>query len=309
MANLKEIKDRIGSVQDTRKITNAMYLIASTKLRKAKAEYEQTKPYFDLLKNEMKRIFRTVEKVEHPFFYPNDFEETDEEATYGCLVITADKGLAGAYNLNAMKKALHLREEHANTVLYVAGSVGRMYCMQHDIPYDENFVFSGKDPTTQLARDITLYLMEEYVANRIDKLFVVYTDDKKGLDAEAVSARILPFHRSHFDVYDPSEGEADYEFLPDLGSILDVIIPSYVTGFIYSAMIASFTCEQNARMMAMNSADQNAEKILAELAIEYNRVRQAAITQEITEVSAGAKAQRDKRKKRQKELEALEDRK
>ena len=124
MAGTKEIKTHIESVQETRKITNAMYLIASTKLRRARAELDNTRPYFQALRGEIKRIFRTVSDVESPYFYPVG-DDSPIKGTYGCLVITADKGLAGAYNQNAIKETLKLLEEHPDTKLFVVGEYGR----------------------------------------------------------------------------------------------------------------------------------------------------------------------------------------
>lgn len=124
MTGTKEIKDRMASIRDTQKITNAMYLIASTKLRKAKAELDMTRPYFDALKGEIKRIFRTVDDVESKYFYPADGAPVSVD-TYACLVITADKGLAGAYNQNVLREAEAMLNAHPDTRLFVVGEYGR----------------------------------------------------------------------------------------------------------------------------------------------------------------------------------------
>lgn len=138
MASTKEIKDRINSVRETRKITNAMYLIASTKLRKAKLELTNTRPYFEALRGEVNRAFRTVEDVDTPYFYPAD-DDTPREGTYGCLVITADKGLAGSYNMNVIKKAEQMLEKHPDTKLFVVGEYGRHFFDHHSIPIEQSF--------------------------------------------------------------------------------------------------------------------------------------------------------------------------
>ncbi|MDE5589594.1 MAG: F0F1 ATP synthase subunit gamma, partial [Acetatifactor sp.] len=126
MANAKEIRLRMDSIRDTQKITNAMYLIASAKMRKAKSELDRTRPYFTALQAEIKRIFRTAGDVESKYFYPADDSRVLDH-TYACLVITADKGLAGAYNQNAIKKAEQLLMEHPDTKLFVVGEYGRQY--------------------------------------------------------------------------------------------------------------------------------------------------------------------------------------
>lgn len=298
MANTKEIKTRIESVKDTRKITNAMYLIASTKLRKAKSDLDKAIPYFKALRAEIKRIFRTVKNIENKYFYPVNMKEF-VNGTYGILIITSDKGLAGAYNQNVIKEAMKLVNEHKDCRLFVLGEYGRQYFKKHNIEIEEDFNYSAQDPNMDLARSITNILLEEYQENRIKKIFVVYTDMENKLHDTAISNRILPFHRDYFDD-SKKEKEIGNEFIfyPSVEEILDYTIESYISGFIYGALIDSFCAEQNSRMLAMSSANQNAENILQELSIEYNRIRQEVITREITEISAGAKSQKQKRKKR-----------
>lgn len=295
MANTKEIKNRMSSIRDTQKITNAMYLIASTKMRKAKNELDQTRPYFSALQAEIKRIFRTAGNVNSKYFYPANGSD-GLNGTYGCLVITADKGLAGAYNMNAIKEAQRLMSEHPNTKLFVVGEYGRQFFVQHHIPIEHSFLYTAQNPTMQRAREISSLLLGMFDEGKLDKIFIVYTDLKNSLTAEAVSTRLLPFHRTQF-TSSPKENTngLSYEFTPSIADVLDGVMPSYISGFIYSALVDSFCSEQNARMTAMNSANQNAENILNDLIIQYNRVRQTAITQEITEVSAGARAQKRKR--------------
>lgn len=297
MASTKEIKNRISSVKDTQKITNAMYLIASTKMRKAKSELDRTRPYFNALRAEIKRIFRTVADVESKYFYPADGSPAPD-GTYGILVITADKGLAGAYNQNVLKEARRLLDEHPDAQLFVVGEYGRQYFLQHHIPIERSFLYTAQNPNMHRAREISSLLLDRFDNGILDKIFVVYTDLKNGLTAEAISTRLLPFHRAQFsDLPGENAAGTTFEFEPSVGAVLDNVMHSYVSGFIYAALVDSFCSEQNARMTAMDSANQNAEKLLAELSVQYNRVRQAAITQEITEVSSGAKAQIKKRMK------------
>lgn len=299
MANTKEIKNRIKSVRDTQKITNAMYLIASTKMQKAKVELDKTRPYFLSLQSEIKRVFRTVGDIENKYMYP--VEETEVlDGTFACLVITADKGLAGAYNQNVIREAEKMLAAHPDTKMFVVGEYGRQYFGQHHIPMERSFLYTAQNPTIHQAREISNIILGLFDEKKVDKIFLIYTDLKNGLEAEVKTTRLLPFHRQHFDSNaEERVVDAPFEFFPSPNAVLDNIIPSYAMGFIYSALVDSFCSEQNARMTAMNSANQNADKILAELTVQYNRVRQAAITQEITEVSAGAKAQKRKRQKKQ----------
>lgn len=299
MANTKEIKKRIKSVKDTKKITNAMYLIASTKMRKAKAELDDTRPYFTALQKEVKRVFRTVGAVDNKYMYPLD-EMVVLNGTFAYLVITADKGLAGAYNQNVIHEAERLLKEHEDSKLFVVGEYGRQYFLQHKIPIEQSFLYTAQNPNVPQARKIADVLLDLYDKEEADKIFVIYTDMKNGMEAEVKMTRLLPFHRQQFESAEPEKAiEAPFEFFPSASSVLNHVVHSYVTGFIYSALVDSFCSEQNSRMTAMNSANQNADKILGGLMIQYNRVRQASITQEITEVSAGAKAQKQKKKKKQ----------
>ena len=297
MAGTKEIKAHMESVQETRKITNAMYLIASTKLRRARQELDNTRPYFEALRGEIKRIFRTANDVDIRYFFPTG-DDTPLEGTYGCLVITADKGLAGAYNQNAIRRALELLEQHPDTKLFVVGEYGRRYFAQRQIPIEHSFLYTAQNPTMARAREISALLLDGYDRGELKQIFVVYTDMASAMSFQARSTRLLPFHRTYFA---PPDGERavtePFEFLPSVTAVLDSMMASYVSGFIYSALIDSFCCEQNARMTAMDSANQNAEGLLGELSLQYNRVRQSGITQEITEISAGAAAQRQKHRK------------
>lgn len=292
MAGTAEIKGRIDSILETRKITNAMYLIASTKLRRARAELEQTRPYFEALRSEIKRVFRTANDVDSHYFYPPD-REPELPGTYGCLVITADKGLAGAYNQNVLQEAQRLLADHSDTKLFVVGEYGRRFFTQHHIPVERMFLYTAQNPTLDRAREISALLLDQYDQGILKKIFVVYTDMEHGMTACVHSTRLLPFHRTYFAPPEKEKKvEVAFEFQPSISAVLDGIIHSYLTGFIYSALIDSFCSEQQARMAAMDSANRNAEELLDQLTLQYNRVRQGAITQEITEVTAGARAQR-----------------
>lgn len=288
MSNITEIKNRMDSIHDMQKITNAMYLIASAKLRHAKAELNATRPYFNELKTEIKRVFRIEEQIENRYFYPKGENEVD--GTYGYLVITADKGLAGAYNHNVIKKTQELTEKHGATKLFVVGEYGRHYFEAHGIPIEKSFIYTAQNPTLHRARKISNILLEQYKNNELKKIFVIYTDYGNGLKTEVNVMRLLPFHRADF--MSPTKERAivePFEFLHSLDKVLDNIMPSYITGFIYSALVDSFCSEQSSRMNAMNTANENTKEILLELSLKYNHERQNAITQEITEVSAGSR--------------------
>ena len=288
MPNITEIKNRMDSIREMQKITNAMYLIASAKLRHAKAELNATRPYFTALKTEIKRVFRVEEQIESRYFYPKGEHEFD--GAYGYLVITADKGLAGAYNQNVIKKTLELTEKHSPSKLFVVGEYGRQYFAMHGTHIEEDFLYTAQNPTLHRARKISNLLLEQYKKGEIKKIFVIYTDYGNGMSPEVSVMRLLPFHRADFITPNAEKAvEEPFEFLHSLSKVLDNIMPSYITGFIYSALVDSFCSEQASRMNAMNSANENTKEILSELSLKYNHERQNAITQEITEISSAKK--------------------
>lgn len=292
MAGTKEIKNHIDSVRDTQKITNAMYLIASTKMQKAKAELDKTRPYFDAIQYEIKRIFRTVDNVESRWFYPSTGLH-NIPGNYGYIVITADKGLAGAYNQNVIKQTLEMMERHKENKLFVIGEYGRRFFSTHNIPIEKSFLYTAQNPTMQRAREISSIVVDMFKKGELVKVFVIYTDFSSGLNNEAKTVRVLPFHPASFEIPENEEEvDSDFEFEPSLEKVVDNIVPGYVTGFIYSALVSSFCSEQSSRMTAMDSANTNAQKLLDELSMQYNHLRQSAITQEITEISSGARGQK-----------------
>ena len=226
------------------------------------------------------------------------------EGPYGCLVITADKGLAGAYNQNVIKEAQKLMEEHGDMQLFVVGEYGRHFFTQHHIPIEHTFLYTAQNPTMERAREISSLLLDKYDRGELKKIYIVYTDLKSSVETVARSTRLLPFHRAQF--ISPTQEKRvrnPFEFYPSVTGVLNNIIPSYLSGFIYSTLIDSFCSEQNARMNAMDAANRNAEELLATLGTQYNRIRQGNITQEITEITAGAKAQKRQRARR-KEVKA-----
>ncbi len=292
MANTKEIKARMNSVQDTKKITNAMYLIASTKMRKAREELDRTRPYFDALNEEMQQVFHSGGSEESKYFFPREGVQTLNGGT-ACLVVTADKGLAGAYNQNVLRKAEELMEQYRPLKLYVVGEYGRRYFHQKGISVARSFLYTAQNPTLHRAREIGAVLLTLYAQNKIDKLFAIYTDMKNSLVEETVCLQLLPLMRDS-NILNLGTGEhkvaPDVEYVPSATDVLDHIIESNIIGFIYSVLVDSFCSEQSARMTAMDAANRNAQDLLDDLSLKYNRVRQAAITQEITEVSSGVKA-------------------
>ncbi len=295
MAEIQELKNHIRSIRDTQKITNAMYFISSTKLRRARWELDTTRPFFDALKVEIKRVFRTLDKIESVYFFPEDGRPLPE-GDAACLVITADKGLAGDYNHKVIQEALRLREEEKPLRLYVVGEVGRHFFSGHGIEFEQSFQYSDQRPTLQLAREICAHLLPPFREEKLKRIFIVYTDMKNSLTQVVRSERLLPFHHDRFLTPDYEQPVTEpIEFIPSAEAVVDAVVPCYLVGYIYSALIDSYCSEQNARMLSMQAANENAEQLLQDLALQYNRARQERITREITEISAGARAQRQRR--------------
>ena len=294
MASTSEIRRRISSVQETQKITHAMYLISSAKMRKARAELDEVRPYFDVLNHEITRVFTVDETVDSRYFtaYGNDSEYG--EGTLGCLVITADKGLAGAYNHNVLKEAQRIYEEHPDTEFFVIGEYRRWFT-QKKLPMADSFRYTAQNPSTYRAQQIARDLLDRFASGEIDRLCVIYTDSK-GMAEVVRQTQLLPLRRQSFSVKSVEEQpEPTFEFVPTMEAVLDKLVRNYISGYIYSALVDSFCSEQSARMAAMSAANDNAEELLGDLSKQFNRARQAAITQEITEISAGARAQKNKK--------------
>lgn len=298
MASTSEIRRRIGSVRQTQKITHAMYLISQAKLRKAKQELDNTRPYFQALQTEIGRVFNADSTIESRYLIPADPNAKPLPGVPACLLITADKGLAGAYNQNVIRQGQQLMAEHPGTALYVVGEYGRRWFAQRGVPVEKSFLYTAQNPTLDRARHIAELLLDRFDAGEINSVWVIYTDMKNGLEATVHQAQVMPLHRERFHAATAATaGDAVYEFVPSAKAVLDNAARSCLTGYIYSALVDSFCSEQSARMTAMNAADQNAEELLKDLSVQFNRARQAAITQEITEVSAGERAQRSKKEK------------
>lgn len=295
MANIREIQSRINSVKDTMKITNAMYMISSSKMTHARKKLADTEPYFYALQGEISRILRHVPDLEHPFF---DMREKipQEERKIGTIVVTADKGLAGAYNHNVVKLAEEILARPGHHKLYIVGELGRHYFAKHGVEIENSFQYTVQKPTMHRARDISGVLIDEFRHGELDEIHIVYTRMENSVQAEAETLRLLPLERSSFnEMKMPLNVHREAIALyPSVEAVMKAIVPNYITGMIYGCLVEAYASEHNARMMAMKSATDSAQSLIKELSVIYNRARQAAITQEITEVCSGARAQQSK---------------
>lgn len=295
MANAKEIQTRIKSVQDTMKITNAMYMISSSKMKKAKKVLEETEPYFYNMQAAIARILRHVPDIQHPFFSERHLIPKDERKI-GTIVVTGDKGMAGAYNHNVQKMTEEFLKTPGHHKLYVLGVVGRQYFGRKNIDMDGSFRYTVQKPTMHRARLISDEVGRAFWDRELDEVHIIFTQMQNAASMETVNLQLFPLKKTNFQ---PKEIPIDtyheeIEMSPSADVVLNTMVPDYITGLIYGCLVEAYASENNARMMAMQSSTDSAKAMLKDLSIQYNRARQAAITQEITEVISGAKAQKRK---------------
>ena len=294
MANAREIQGRIRSIKDTMKITNAMYMVSSSKLQKARRDLKNTEPFFYLVQDSLAKILDASPEAGNAFFDTRDYRK-GANRTVGYLVITADKGLAGAYNHNIIKLTEDIAKNEEADTLFVVGQLGRHYFEKKNIPIDISFNYTAQNPTMNRARHIAEKMAELFLDKKIDDLYVIYTRMVNSMTVEATAKKILPLTEDKIQKQENGlvEHYQNAVFMPDAKTAFNKIVPDYITGFIYGALVESFCSEHNARMMAMQTATDSAKDMIRELSIEYNRARQAAITQEITEVVGGARASKE----------------
>lgn len=297
MPNIREIRERIESIRQILKITNAMYLMSSSKLKKARKAYESTSPYFDKLRTTIESILEHTPHTRQLYFDRRK-EIPEDKRKKGYIVITADKGLCGSYNHNVLKyteQELDKAADIDNCYLFVMGQVGRLYftnrIKSRKKAYVEGeFLYTTQNPTLYRAMEIAQLVLEKFEKRELDEVYLIYTDMENSNQFEPKTVRLLPFERRHLGK--AADGTLKKlpkaSFLPSPEEVMANLIPNYAKGLIYGAMVEAFCCEQQARMTAMDAATTSAKDMIKDLSLLYNRARQAAITQEITEVVSGA---------------------
>ena len=289
MPSSKLLKERIESIQDTMKITNAMYLISSSKLRKARQNYQNVLPYFTRMRDTISRVVPHLpDEPVHPFFH----EREKENPIRAYVVLTADKGMAGAYNQNLLKFLKEQCGSDPNARFYVIGQTGYRALLHKDPRLVEEFHYGATAPTLQRARDITVDAIDDFKSGKLDEIYLIYTKIQNALTSEPVMERLLPLDREHLKPAPKGLGDprGEVEMFPDAKTVFEQTAPIYMHGMIFGAMTESFCAEQSARMTAMDSATKSAKDMIHDLELEYNRSRQGSITQEITEIIGGAAA-------------------
>ena len=290
MASITEIRSRMRSIEQTLKITNAMYLISSAKVKKARKQLSEVEPYFDRLALTILDIFRHSPELQHRFIEGHHKSREDRKTVF--VVITGDKGLAGAYNHNVLKLAESYLERKKDSTLFLIGQMGRHYFEKKNIPIDGEFMYTAQDPTITRAREISNTLLNLYEDGALDEIYLVFTRSYSAMRMEPEIIKLLPLDRAMLSAR-RGLSEADQyrdvvRYEPSPEAVLDVLVPGVIKGYLFSALVESFCSEQNARMTAMDSASESARDMLKALSLEFNRARQGAITQEITEIAGGA---------------------
>lgn len=292
MAGITEIRSRMRSIEQTLKITNAMYLISSAKVKKARKQLAEVEPYFDRLARTVLDIFRHSPDLKHR--YIEGHHKPKDECRTGFVVITGDKGLAGAYNHNVLKLAEEYLGHKKDPTLFLIGQMGRHYFEKKNITIDGEFMYTAQDPNLERAREISETLLDLYEQNALDEVYLVFTHSFSAMRMEPEIIKLLPLDRAMLSAR-RGISEADryrdvVRYEPSPEAVLDVLVPGVLKGYLFAALVESFCSEQNSRMTAMDSASDSARDMLKRLSLEFNRARQGAITQEITEIAAGATA-------------------
>lgn len=293
MASMREIKLRIKSIREERQITKAMKLIAAAKLKKARQQLEQTTPYFTEVKATIADILMHSSSIDNEFF---DVRDHEGEKKTGFIILTGDKGLAGGYNHNVIKLAEGLLKDAPNPLLFIAGHVGRNYFTRKNYRVYEDFDYPVQNPSIFRAREIAEIVLDLFKRDELDEVHIVYTKMVSAIKLEPRTIKLLPLSINDlkadlgFDENNQVELDDMINYEPSPKAVFDVLIPKYVKGIVYGAFVEAFTSEQSARMTAMDNATANADDMLQSLNLYYNRARQAAITQEISEIVGGASA-------------------
>lgn len=289
--NMKDIKRRIKSVESTMQITKAMELVASSKLRKAKEKADNARPYFNALYDTMCEI-----QSENPGFFSQYTKKRDAK-TVLLVVIAGDRGLAGGFNSNILKLAQARIDElkgSSEVKILAVGKKSVEYFTKRGYDLAGSYPNIAESLKIHHAADISDIIMQKYVSGEIDKVELFHTEYVSPLLQQAEALSMLPMDvRSGKDSDDREKSKVRelpvYEPSPE--SVFDAIVPKYITGMIFCAVVDSFASEQAARRIAMENASDNAGEMISGLSLMYNRARQASITQEITEIVGGAAAQ------------------
>ena len=283
MASMKDIKRRRDSIQSTGQITKAMKLVSTVKLQKAKGKAESTEPYSDLMYETICNMLARSGNINHKYLVPG------ESSKKAVITITANRGLAGGYNTNLTKLITESGIPKEDIDIVAIGTKGRDYLARrgYNISEDDSDIIN--EPLYTDARSICDKLLERFAAGEIGEIYLAYTSFKNTVVHEPKLIKLLPVSVDT-DGLSSGEDTTPMNYEPAEDEALNLIIPKYVCSLIYGALIEAVASENGARMQAMDNATSNADEMISDLSLKYNRARQASITQELTEIIAGANA-------------------
>jgi F-type H+-transporting ATPase subunit gamma len=286
MPGSKEIRTKIKSVQNTRKITKAMEMVAASKMRKAQDRMRTSRPYGEKIRNVAAHISHANPEYRHPFLVSRDSVQR-----IGLIVVTTDKGLCGGLNTNALRLALNkIKEWEAlgeEIEVCALGNKGLGFMQRLGANVISQVTGLGDKPQMDKLIGALKIMLDGYMQDRFDRLLIVYTKFVNTMKQEAVVEQLLPLSG---DKLGAPEGSWDYIYEPDAKLVLDQVLTRYVEALIYQGVAENMASEQSARMVAMKAASDNAGKVIEELTLIYNKTRQASITKELSEIVAGAAA-------------------
>lgn len=291
MESTRDIKGRIKSVTNIQQITKAMKMVAAARLRKAEEKANGSRPYAEKIGELLRRASSVTPGFTSPLLREGEVKKV------GYLVISADKGLAGAYNSNVMKQTMHeiSGKDRSTYALYVCGKQGKNYLKFRGYDLDSyHFGFSDK-PQAQDSIDVAKEMVGYFVKEEVDEVYIIYTRFITALRQQVRVEKLLPI-QNPTGAAGEEAGKAEaaeeepYIFLPDAASVLSKLLPEYVQVQVYNAMLQSAASELGSRMAAMSAATDNATERIADLNLTYNKARQAQVTNEISEIVGGAAA-------------------
>ena len=283
---LRAIKRRISSVKSTQKITRAMELIASSRIIKAQQRVEAARPYAEMMRELMASVGKNAGNIDHPLL-----KQRDEVGTVGMIVITADRGLAGAYNSNVIRAAERDMDEHQNTRLFLVGKKGVTYFRFRGYDFEDQWIGRSDQPRIEDARAVAKAASQAFSDGDVDEVRLAFTKFESALTQRSTVVKLLPVPREELEDDNQDDGSgAQYVFEPEPEGILGYLLPRYIEGSVYQGMLEAAASEHAARRRAMKAATDNAEELIEGLTRTFNQARQAEITTEIMEVVGGAEA-------------------
>lgn len=280
MASLQDIRRRIKSVKSIQQITNAMNMVATSRLRKAKEAAVANKPYADKMAQVVSDIAANAGDFTHPLL------EARQEGKKLILVMASDKGLAGAYASNAFKEAVAGVEDKSNTEIVAVGRKTDAFFKNRDYEVAKSYIGISERPSYDNAKEIAVDLISRFVSGEVKEISMVYTRFVSAISCVPETVQLLPFG----NLAGQGGTHAEYIYEPDAQSVLGYMLPQYLVTTIYAALLQAAASELSSRMNAMSNATDNAQELIAKLDLHYNKVRQAGITREITEIVGGAEA-------------------